>query len=124
MENLITVKSGKIYHAPESERKTFEINTNNLVFFNEFKNRFSESPMSWLQYKVDCGAFLQSLNQKLLTSIEVSDIENYVNSHADNDKTKNNKRAHIRSLLIFCVKNDVRGAKSKLNREVLVYLIG
>ena len=82
--------------------------------------------MSWLQYKVDTGAFLESLGQKLLTSITVDDIENYVNNHnkKDNDKTANNKRAHLRSLLIFCVKNDVRGAKSKLNREVLVYLIG
>jgi site-specific recombinase XerD len=109
-----------------TDRRIFSINPNNQIFFDSFRDKFKDSPLSLLQYKVDCGAFLESLGQKLLTSVTVEDIESYVNNHNknDNEKTANNKRSHIRSLLIYATKNDIRGAKTKISREVLVYLIG
>jgi hypothetical protein len=118
METMIAEPKVKV-----SRMKVFEIqNPTNKLFYSEFEKNFN-NPTSWLQYKVDAGAFLENLKQKLLTSIEPAEIESYI-ENSDNENTIRNKRSHIRSLLIFTVKNNINGAKSKVSRDMLIYLIG
>ncbi len=117
METVLDLPTTK-----STARKSYGLNPVNENFYNVFKASFNYQS-SWLQYKVDCGPFLESLKSKSLTSISPVDVENYVMAHADNEHTQNNKRAHIRSMIKFMINNNVNDAKNKVSRDLLIYLI-
>ena len=101
------------------EHKLSEINEK---YYNSFKSKFKDKEASWRQYKVDVGAFMEK-HEGDIAKVKVLDIQAYASANSKNEKTKNNKEAHIRSFLQWIVKNDVEGAKDKIDRDVLVYLI-
>ena len=101
------------------EHKLSEVNEK---YYNSFKSKFKDKEASWRQYKVDVGAFMEKY-QEDVARVKITDIQAYAIDNSKNEKTKSNKEAHIRSLLQWIVKNNVEGAKDKVDRDVLVYLI-
>jgi hypothetical protein len=102
--------------------KEYNFSENNQQYYDTFKNSFDKIT-SWQQYKVDNGSFLEALNEKDFATITIADIENYVNSKNAGEQTKNNCKAHIRSMMIYAVKNNINGAFDKVSKDILVYLI-
>ena len=101
--------------------KIHRISETNINYIERFKSSVKES--SWLQYKVSCGGLLELLNEKDLSRISVSDIENYINSKTCGEAQKKNTKAHIRSMLSYAVKNNIGDIANKIDKSVLIYLL-
>lgn len=112
-------KSAKVEAANELKKKQFNLSEINQRYYNSFESKFDGKPTSFAQYKVDIGSFMETYED--VAEITITDIENYINGWEG--KTRDNKKAHIRSLLQWIVKNNVGGAGNKVSREILIYLI-
>jgi hypothetical protein len=112
-------KSEKFYAVQPLKVKQFNLSPINEIYYNSFESKFEGKPASWAQYKVDAGAFMETCDDIALVTVQ--DIQNYISKYED--KTRNNKEAHLRSLLQWIVKNNVEGAVEKVSKEMLVYLI-
>jgi len=109
-------------NAGKSAIKDYNLSKDNQKYYDAFQSSF-EKVTSFQQYKVNLGPFLESLNSKDFASITVNDIENFVNSKNASEQTKKNAQAHIRSMMIYAVKNDINGVYDKVSKDMLVYLI-
>lgn len=112
----------KVLESHKKSIKQYNLSNINKKYYNEFENSFDKKT-SFKQYKVHCGDFLEQLGNTDFAMVTVEDIENYVNNYKGSDKTKANCKAHIRSMMIYVVKNDVEGALNKVSKEMLLYLI-
>lgn len=102
--------------------KQYFLSKINREYYNDFKDSFDKIT-SWLQYKVHCGDFLEQLGNRDFATITVEDIENYVDNYKGSKQTKANCRSHVRSMMIYIVKNNVGGASSRVDKKMLIYLI-
>jgi len=102
--------------------KEYSLSETNQKYYDAFQNNFDKL-ISWQQYKVHCGVFLESLKDKDFATITIEDLENYVNSLTGSQQTINNSKAHIRSMMIYVVKNNIAEAFEKVSKEMLLYLI-
>ena len=123
--------------------KEFNItNENNKQYMALFEQSFVDrgAETSWRQYKPNVGEMLQELDTRDFLTVTYEEIEEFANTKEVRDysykkedltekewkrgeKAKKNCRAHIRSLMIFLVKNDINGAIEKVSKETLVGLI-
>lgn len=116
-------KTDKVLQAAQHNTKQFNMVGINQMYYKEFEKSFAGKNASWQQYKVHCGDFLEKLGDKDFATITVQDIENYVDAWNASEKTKANCKAHIRSMLIYIIKNNIENAIDKVSKEMLVYLI-
>jgi tRNA A22 N-methylase len=109
--------------AAQHNTKQFNIIGINQKYYNLFAESFSGRHASFQQYKVHIGDFLEKLGNKDFATITSQDIENYVNAWDSGEKTKANCKAHIRSMLIYAIKENIENAVDKVSKKMLVWLI-
>jgi LysM repeat protein len=115
-----------IYHKSElnnKPEKEYELSVVNKLYYDAFKESLTKS--SFTQYKVNIGDFLEKLSATNIdfANIKIKQIEDYANSKQGNEATKKNCMAHLRSLLIFIVKNNINNAMKRVSKEMLIWLI-
>lgn len=115
--------SEKVLQSAQHNTKQFNLVGVNKTYYDLFEQSFSGKPASWAQYKVHSGDFLEKLGSKDFATIIVQNIENYVEAVDASEKTKLNCKAHLRSLMIFIIKENIEGAVDKVSKEMLVWLI-
>jgi hypothetical protein len=115
--------SDKMLQAAKNNSKQFNITGVNKTYYNLFAESFSGRHASFQQYKVHIGDFLEKLGNKDFATILPKDIENYVSAWDSGEKTKANCKAHIRSMLIYAIKENIENAVDKVSKEMLVWLI-
>jgi len=123
--------------------KEFNVsNTNNQMYMALFEQSFiqRDAQSSWNQYKVNIGDMLQELDTRDFLTVSYEEIEKFANEKEVRDysytkegledkewkqaeKAKKNCRSHIRSLMIFLVKNDINNAVEIVSKETLIGLI-
>ncbi len=117
-------KSEKCIESAQSRVKTFDIDPINQEYYNSLEREFEAKQTSFITYKPNVGAFLEFLGNKDFATVTVTDIENYVRDNKDgSESTKKNCLAHIRSMMIHAVKNNVNNVVDKVNKEMLIWLI-
>jgi hypothetical protein len=115
--------SDKMLQAAQHNTKQFNIMGVNKTYYNLFEKSFAGKPASWAQYKVHSGDFLEKLGDKDFATITIKEIEDYVSAWGSGEKTKANCKAHIRSMLIFVVKENIENAIDIVSKEMLIWLI-
>ena len=99
--------------------KEFEISKTNRIYFETFLSRFNT--LSRATYKVNVGAFLSELGTNDFAKITPARINRYVESR--NPGQQKNASAHLRSMMMYIVKNNINGAAEKVKKETLVWLL-
>lgn len=115
--------SDKMLQAAKNNSKQFNITGVNKTYYDLFEKSFSGKPASWAQYKVHCGDYLEKLESKDFVNATVKEIEDFIDSLSSGEKTKLNCKAHLRSLMIFIIKENIESAVDKVSKEMLVWLI-
>lgn len=116
------IKAKKKIHADtyEANVKVFDLSTHNKQYYESFLPTIAEA--SRATYKASCGNFLELLgNQDFITVTKEQILE-----YAETKKTeamKKNVEAHLRSMMIYCVNNDINGAVDKVDKQMLLWLI-
>jgi hypothetical protein len=116
-------KSDKCVASNNSKVKVFSIMPVNQCYYNSMEKEFESKQTSFNTYKPNIGAYLESIGNKDFATVTVTDIENYVNNKDGSESTKKNCMAHIRSMMINAVKNNVNCAVDKVNKDMLIWLI-
>jgi hypothetical protein len=98
----------------ERHVKSFNLNENNQKYYDAFEK--SINPASWATYKATIGNFLESLKDIDFATIDVDMAEDYIQG-------KDNRAAHLRSLMVYIVANDINDAKAKVSKDVLIWCI-
>lgn len=89
----------------------------NQVYYDCIEKKFEDKPQSFCTYKVDCGGILEELENRDFATITVNEVINYAGE-------KKSALNHIRSMMIQSVKENVNNCIDKVNKEMLVWLIG
>lgn len=100
--------------------KEFEISKNNRIYYDTFLNKFE--PKSRVNYKVSVGGFLSELGTNDFAKVVPARINKYVAKQRPG--AQKTAMSHLRSMMMYVVKNDVNGAVGKVNKEMLIWLIG
>lgn len=105
-----------------SQVKIFYMLPSNENLFNLFRDgKYPEwetdakQKASWVQYKSRVGNFLGQLDKSIFR-ISVKDIETYLDIQP-------NARNFINGFLLFHIKEDTQGFRTKVTKEVLLYLL-
>lgn len=94
--------------------KAFTLSKDNQQYYDSFKQTIT--PKSWLTYKASVGNFLEFLKDKDFATTSDIEIMNYVGE-------RYNAKAHIRSMMIYVVSNNINNAKEKISKDMLIWLI-
>jgi hypothetical protein len=94
-----------------------EVN-NNKIYWDEFSKNSGKAEGSLLQYKSTIFNFMENINKDLCL-VTKEDIDNFV-ADAKNEKTRNNKLAHIRSILSYIIKENVANCLNRVSKETLI----
>lgn len=111
-----------------NHNKEYDLGTeNNQVYWEQFKNfKWGENPdkkqtMSMRQYKSSIMNFMQYVKKDILT-VSKKEIDTYLET-VENEITRTNKQAHIKSLLTFIVQKNVMGAMGRASKNTLLTII-
>lgn len=114
--------------ADQKAIKQFTLTETNAKYVDSFRNtRYPEwatdvkQKASWAQYKCSVGNFLESVQKDAVTITE-TDLAIFVNS-IENEKTRANRIAHIKSFLTHLIKNNVENCNDRITKEVLIMVI-
>lgn len=94
--------------------KQFVLSFENQIYYDSFESNMKSA--SFPTYKATCGNFLEQLGNKDFAIIDITDITEYTAG-------KKNAEAHLRSLMIYIVKNKIGGAVEKVSKDMLIWLI-
>jgi ATP-dependent 26S proteasome regulatory subunit len=118
----------KVIQAKKNQTKQFELSPMNSLYINAFRNaKYPEwetdqnQKASWAQYKCSIGNFLEIVGKDAVI-IKTDDITNFINQF-ENEKTKANKIAHIKSFLSFLIKNNIANCHTRVSRETLILIV-
>lgn len=109
-------------------RKILELSDMNRKYFDNFRD--SKYPewetdakrrMIWNQYKSSIGNFLDFIG-KDAAIVRRSDFDNFI-SGIENDKTRANKTAHVKSFLTHILNNNVANCQTRVGRETLLLVL-
>ncbi|MDF2950551.1 MAG: hypothetical protein K0S18_134 [Anaerocolumna sp.] len=100
--------------------KTFNLNADNQIYYDEFLSSLPERSVA--NYKSSCGNFMEELSEQDFITINKEQILEFA-SRKKTESMVNNVTAHLRSMMIYLVSNDVNGAVDKVSKEMLVWLI-
>ena len=111
--------------AYQNRVKTFKLSKSNQHYLDEFLNSLQER--SQATYKATCGNFLQAIGTNDFVKISPKRIIEYA-SHKNTESMRNNTTAHLRSMMMYCVNNDIKGSDSvgaveRVSKEMLIWLI-
>lgn len=100
--------------------KTFKLSKSNQLYLDKFLSSLNEQ--SKATYKASCGNFLQEIGTNDFARVSPERVMKYV-STKKTESMRNNVAAHIRSMMTYCVSNNINGAKETASRDMLIWLI-
>ena len=103
--------------------KVFNIQSKfNKMYYEKFLTTFDER--SAANYKSTIGNFMEEIGTNDFLKCSPDRIDKYANTKKTQSQ-RNNVTAHLRSLMIYLIKNDINGAISedKVSKKMLVWLI-
>lgn len=103
-----------------TREKQFTLSTDNQIYLNSFLNSLSEK--SAPSYKASCGNFLEEIGEQDFMTVTKEQMLEFANRRKS-DTMKKNVEAHLRSMLIYLVENDINNAVSKVDKQMLIWLI-
>ena len=106
--------------AYQSRVKTFKLSKSNQNYLDKFLSSLQER--SQATYKATCGNFLQAIGTNDFVKISPKRIMDFANTK-NTEAMRNNVTAHLRSMMIYCVNNDISAAVEKVSKEMLIWLI-
>lgn len=108
--------------AYQNRVKTFKLSKSNQHYLDEFLGSLNEQ--SRATYKATCGNFLQAIGTNDFVKVSPKRIVEYA-SHKNTEAMRNNVTAHLRSMMIYCVRNNLNNAvyDDKVSKEMLIWLI-
>jgi len=104
----------------QSRIKTFKLSKWNQQYLDRFLLSLQEK--SRATYKASCGNFLQELGTNDFTRVSPERVIKFSNTK-NTEAMRNNVAAHLRSMMIYLVTNNINEAKEKVSREMLIWLI-
>lgn len=113
-------RTEKVINSVSNRIKTFNIASVNQAYYNSIEEKFGDR---FVTYKPSIGAFLEFIGNRDFITVDVTEIENYVKAKEGSDATRQNCMAHLRSLMINTVKNNVSNAVDKVSKNMLIWLI-
>lgn len=116
------LKKKKIVHEEEAINrvKQFTLNKDNQQYYDSFLPSLAER--STATYKSSVGNFMESIGSQDLMTVTGSQILEFANTK-ESDAMKRNVEAHLRSLMVYCITNDINNAVDKVSKEMLIWLI-
>lgn len=108
--------------------KTFSVSPVNNQYINAFRD--SKYPLwetdpkqksSYAQYKSSIGNFLEIVGRDAVI-VKQTDLDSFVSKY-ENENTKANKIAHIKSFLTFLVKHNIANCNTRISREALIMIV-
>ena len=115
-------KTEKFYESKEQRKLDHTPKGLNETYWNEFATNSGKSEGSLKQYKSAVNRFLNSINGKDVLTIEVADIENYLNI-IDTEKTRENAKRYINSFISYTISNNLNKAIEVSSKELVLSLI-
>jgi hypothetical protein len=100
---------------------------NNQIYWDEFKKlKWRENPdkqqiLSMRQYKSSIMNFMQFV-QKDILPVSRKEVEAFLET-VENETTRANKQAHIKSILTFIVQKNIMGAMGRASKNALLTII-
>lgn len=104
----------------EANVKQFNLNEDNKQYLDQFLDSLTVT--SRATYKASCGNFLEGLVEQDFMKINEEQIIAFADTK-NSEAQKANVTAHIKSMMVFCVNNDINGAVEKVSKQMLVWLI-
>jgi hypothetical protein len=104
----------------QSKIKSFDLSDDNNIYFEKFLDSLPERNVA--TYKSSCGNFMEELNEQDFATVTQEQIEVFANTKKTDSMIKN-VTAHIRSMIIYIVRNNINGAKEKVSKDMLIWLI-
>lgn len=100
--------------------KTFKLSKTNQMYLDKFISSLSEQ--SKASYKSSCGNFLQEIGTNDFARVSPDRVMKFVNKK-NSQAQKNNVAAHIRSMMMYVVSNNINNAKEIVSKDMLIWLI-
>lgn len=104
----------------KANEKQFNLNEDNKQYLDSFLPSLSDN--SRATYKASCGNFLETLGSQDFMKANSEQVVAFANTK-NSEAQKANVTAHIKSMMVYCVNNDVNGAIDKVSKQMLVWLI-
>lgn len=116
------IKAKKVIHQEtyENQVKQFNLSEDNKQYLDSFLPTIAEK--SAATYKSSCGNFLELLGSQDFITVTKEQILAFA-ATKNTEAMKKNVEAHLRSMMIFCVNNDINGAIEKVDKQMLLWLI-
>jgi hypothetical protein len=113
---------------------------NNPIYWEQFKNfkwgdnliykermteeenkKVTKAILSMRQYKSSIMNFMQFVKKDIIT-VTKKDIDEFL-ATVENETTKANKQAHIKSILTFVIQKNIMGAMGRVSKNTLLIII-
>lgn len=101
------------------KEKEFAISNVNRSYYDRFLGKFD--PKSRATYKVSIGSFLSEIGTNDFAKITPARMLKYVETKSP--VQQKNSLAHLRSMMMYSVKNNINGAAGKVRKEMLIWLL-
>lgn len=99
--------------------KEFNVSWVNQVYLEKFLDKFDSKSRS--TYKVSVGEFLSELGTNDFAKITPARMMRFADTKSP--AQRKNAIAHLRSMMMYSVKNDINGAAEKVKKETLIWLL-
>jgi hypothetical protein len=104
----------------ERRIKTFSLSNDNQIYLDEFLSSLAEKSMA--TYKASCGNFLEEVGEQDFITVTKGRILEFA-GRKNTEAMQRNVEAHLRSMMIYCITNNINGAVDKVSKEMLIWLI-
>lgn len=101
------------------KEKEFVISNVNRGYYDQFLGKFD--PKSRATYKVSIGDFLSEIGTNDFAKVTPARMLRFVETKSP--MQQKNSLAHLRSMMMYSVKNNINGAAEKVRKETLIWLI-
>ena len=100
--------------------KEYKLSYQNTLYYEAFKAHIA--PGSWPTYKVDVGAFLEEIGTYDFVKVTPARMWRYA---MERRPVRQRQQAviHLRSLMSFVVQHDVNGARDKVGKDMVIWLL-
>lgn len=102
------------------EKKTYRLSEINNKYYSSFLKSFT--PRSRAAYQNDIGSYLQWIGNDCII-YPPRKVYEFANSKALSGGGNKYTVSHIRSMLLYLVRNDVEGAAERVTKDTLLWLL-
>ena len=101
------------------KNREFNISKVNQVYFDQFLDKFDIK--SRATYKVSIGEFLSEIGTNDFAKVTPARMLRFAGSKSA--LQQKNAISHLRSMMMYSVKNNINGAADKVKKETLIWLL-